>query len=272
MTQINYHKMNRISINPQLEIIRLMLLLIFVSASILTVSAQDTQLQKYLEKKEGGIHPNILKINTLAVPFSNISLSYERRLAQRLSLNLSAGYKYGGFLPGYLSIDSDIIKTNVEAISGYSFTPGLRYYVKTCDPTLLEGLYVGIYTRYTFNSTNASFDYYPEGLEEEFYNCELKMTEMGAGISIGYQLLLWKRLSLDFLFFGPRFSNYYLSYNFDQQVSQAFLDDLSDAINETINQFGIDYNVELNQSGETQASNTFSFVNMRFGISIGFAF
>lgn len=249
-----------------------MLIIFSFSIFSLSVSAQDKELEKYLKKREGGIHPNVLKINTLAVPFNNISISYERRLVQRFSMELSAGYKYDGLLPGYLSINSDIINASLDPIKGYSITPGFRYYAKTCDPTLLEGLYFGIYFRYTFYETNAAFDYFPEGFDEENYSCDLKMTEMGAGIVIGYQLLLWKRLSIDFLFFGPRFSNYYLSYDFNQPTSDMFLNDLSEAINETINQFGIDYNVELNQSGENYANQTFSFVNMRFGISIGFAF
>ena len=206
------------------------------------------------------------------MPYNNISVSYERMLVQRLSLDLSAGYKMGGVLPNIFSIDDEEITANVEPISGYSITPGLRYYLKTCDPSLLEGFYMGLYFRYSNNKTTVSFDYYPADAGEEFYQGDVKLTEMGAGLMVGYQLMLWKRLSLDFLFFGPRYSSYYISYDFTEPVSQAFLDDLSSAVNDVIDRFGIDYQVELSQSGENHASNTFSFVNMRFGFSIGFAF
>jgi hypothetical protein len=92
------------------------------------------------------------------------------------------------------------------------------------------------------------------------------------GLQLGYQLIIKERFSIDFLFIGPRFSSYQINYEFDQQPSQEFLDDISEYLNEVIDRFGFDYNVNIQKKGETKASTSFSFANVRFGLSLGIAF
>ena len=253
----------------------LIILLIFttIQLSISQEKTKDSELEKYLRKSEGYyMHPNIIKVNTLAIAFSNISVSYERALAPRLSLLLSAGYKYAGKEPKVFEVNGSTIDASFDQITGYSAAPELRYYMKTCGSRHIEGFYLGLYGRYTFYTTGADFSYFPESQQVEFYKATIDLTEVGVGIQLGYQLMLWERLSLDFMFFGPRYSRLNLIYEFDKEVSQEFLDDMSDYINDVIDRFGIDYDVELKQSGDTRTSSSFSFANMRFGISIGFAF
>ncbi len=249
----------------------LILLIIFLS-NLSFAQTEDFQKDKYLKRAEGYKYPNIIKINTLAIAFSNISVSYERMLARRLSIIVSAGYKYSGREPKVFVVNGSTIDAKLDKITGYTITPELRYYLKNCEPRLLEGFYIGLYLRYTHYSSGANFDYFPEGQLQEFYHSTVTLSEVGAGFQLGYQLALWERFNIDFMFFGPRFSNYNLIYEFDKHVSEQFLGDLSDYINEVIDRFGLDYEVELKQSGDARASNSFSFANMRFGISFGFAF
>jgi hypothetical protein len=169
-------------------------------------------------------------------------------------------------------VNGSTINANLSEIKGYSFAPELRYYLKTCQSRVMEGFYLGLYGKYTFYETGAKFNYYPEEQPEESYSAQLNLTEVGVGLQLGYQLVIWNRFTIDFLFFGPRFSRQNLIYEFDQAVSQEFLDDLSDYLNEVVDRFGIDYNVDLKQSGESRTSTSFSFANMRFGISFGIAF
>lgn len=243
-----------------------------MSAHLFAQQGVDIAKEKYLEKREGVKYPNILKINTLAVPFQNISLSYERALSNRFSFSIGAGYKYSGSQPGILNVDSDKIDAGVDAITGYGITPEFRWYVKTCETRFLEGFYLGLYFRHARYNTSGHFDHYPDEHASQTYKATLALGEYGGGIQLGYQLVLWQRLNIDFMFFGPRFSNYHLGYEFENDVSPEFLEDLSDYLNDIINQFGIDYTVELKQSGDKRASQTFSFANMRFGIALGFAF
>jgi len=234
--------------------------------------AQDPDLEKYLKRREGVKFPNIIKISTLAIVFNNASLMYERALVPRLSVIIGGGYKYAGGLPKMFETEDKVLQFKLNKITGFSFTPELRYYIKTCDSRFLDGFYGGIYFRYTRYDTDAEFDYFPVDNDIQFYRADAYLTEAGAGISLGYQILLWERLSIDFMFFGPRYSFYNIGYEFSSGVSQEFLDELSTKINDIIDRFGFDYKVELKQEGEGRASTSFDFSNLRFGISIGFAF
>lgn len=254
--------------NKPITLIILLLLMPFLFIG----QTEDAQLEKYLKRSEGVKYPNIIKVNSLAIALNNVSVSYERAIIPRLSFLLSAGYKYRGGNLNLFTVNGTEIEANVGSITGYSFTPEIRYYLKTCEPSLLEGFYAGLYFRYTNYGTDVDFGYFPEGSLAQFYDANISLSEVGGGLQLGYQLMLWERLSIDFMFFGPRWSNYNIVYEFDQNVSEEFLNDLSDYINEVIDRFGFDYEVELKQSGEKRASNTFSFANVRFGIGIGFAF
>ena len=251
------------------------LFIIFILASIVLgplYSQDDPELAKYLKRREGIKYPNILKVNTLAIPFNNISMSYERGVVPRFSILIAAGYKYSGNLPDLFGTENENLQIKLDQITGYSLSPELRYYLKSCDSRLLEGFYAGLYFRHTHYTTSAEFNFYPESTPSEYYKADLTINELGVGISIGYQLMLWERLSIDFMFFGPRYSNYHIGYEFNQVASQEFLDELNGYINEVIDRFGIDYTVDVKQDGEARASTSFSFVNTRFGISFGFAF
>ena len=239
---------------------------------VFTQDIIDVDKEKYLRKREGYKYPNVIKINTLAIPFNNISLSYERGVLPRFSIEIGVGYKYKGLLPNVFAIEGAIIDARLDEIKGYSIAPEFRYYLKTCEHRLLEGFYASLYFKYAHYKTAAHFDYFPDGLAQEFYKSTIIMGEYGIGIQLGYQLVLWQRLNIDFMFFGPRFSKYHLTYEFDKHVSDEFLNDLTDHLNEIIDRFGLDYEVELKQSGKTDASHSFSFANIRFGISLGFAF
>lgn len=217
-------------------------------------------------------HPNIIKINTLALAFNNISLMYESGILPRLSVGLGLGYKYAGVEPKVFSVNDSKIGASIDKIRGFTITPEARYYIKTCDPSLLEGFYGGVYFRYTRYASAVDFSFLPASGIEEGYNADVAMNEYGVGIQLGYQLMIKERFSIDFLFFGPRFSSYHLGYEFDRRPSQEFLDDLSEHFNEIIDRFGFDYDVNIKQEGEAKANTTFSFANTRFGLSLGFAF
>lgn len=248
------------------------LLCFTVSFFLPSLFAQDADIDKYLRKREGIKFPNNIKINTIALPLNNISLIYERGLIPRLSASLGLSYKYSGGMPKIVTAADDILSFQLDEIKGFGITPELRYYIKTCNDRSLEGLYFGVYFRYTQYKTNAHFSYAKAGGTIEVNAADLVYAEYGTGITLGYQLMLWERLSIDLLMFGPRFSNINVSYQFEKQASQEFLDELSETINETIDRFGLDYTVDLEQQGGGNARTSFSFLNVRFGVSLGFAF
>jgi len=253
-------------------LIKLIILSLLSFFLIGPVISQDLDNSKEKPQRENIRYPNIIKINTLALVFSNISLLYERGIIPRVSAGIGVGYKYTGVAPKLLMVENSTIGVQYDKITGFSITPEARYYIKSCDLGQLDGFYAGLYLRYTGYTTAADFEYIPENNTPEYYNSDIALREFGVGIQLGYQLIIKERFSIDFLFLGPRFSSYHFGYEFDQEPSQEFLDDLSGYLNEVVDRLGGDYNVDIKQEGEASASTTFSFANMRFGLSLGFAF
>ncbi len=252
------------------KIIILSILFFFI---IEGVKSQDTTgVEKTKLQRKDITYPNIIKINTLALAFNNISLIYEGGIMPRISAGIGIGYKYAGLEPKLFRVNDSRIGADIGQIKGFSITPEVRYYIKTCNPSLLEGFYAGLYLRYTRYSSEVKFGYEPVDKPVEFYTSDVALNEYGVGIQLGYQLMIKERFSIDFLFFGPRFSSYHLGYEFDQAPSQEFLDDLSEHFNEIVDRFGFDYDVDIKPEGNSKASTTFSFANTRFGISFGYAF
>lgn len=245
---------------------------IFIVLLIDPLMSQDMDTEEIIEEEIVIKYPNIVKINTLALPFSNISLSYERAIKPRLSAGIGLGYKYGGTEPRLFSSNDSEISVNIDNIHGLSITPEARYYLKSCDYGKLEGFYAGLYLRYTGYSSAAYFDYLPLDRPPEYYNADISMKEYGVGIQLGYQMLLWERFSIDLILVGPRFSSYHFGYEFNEEPSDEFLNDLSGYLNEVVDRLGFDYNVNVKNEGGGNASTSFSFLNSRFGISLGFAF
>ncbi len=74
--------------------LNLTLLFIFILITLTSYSQEekgnDQELEKYLRKSEGYYkYSNVIKVNTLAIAFNNISVTYERAVAPRLSILLS---------------------------------------------------------------------------------------------------------------------------------------------------------------------------------------
>jgi len=225
---------------------------------------QDTIGEINKKEKVTVRHPNIIKINTLAIPFNNISLSYERSIIPRLSAGIGFGYKYGGLIPKVFTVNNSVIAFELDKIQGYSVTPDVRYYLKSCDPGKLEGFYAGLYFRYTYYTTAINFKYAQINLPIENPNADMVMKEYGMGIELGYQLILWERFSIDFLFIGSRYSNYRIGYKFSTEPSEEFLDDLSEYMNEVVDRLGFDYNVDIKEENEKSFRASFPFLSMRY--------
>ncbi len=256
-----------------MTILKNILIIFFLSIFINELAfSQDIDTEKEKPEKENIKYPNIVKVNSFALAFQNMSLVYERGIIPNLSAGIGVGYKYAGTLPKLFSVNQSVVGVNLDKIKGISITPEARYYVNSCDPSQLEGFYAGVYLRYTGYNSAANFEYLPESKPAELYQADIALREYGIGIQLGYQLLIKERFSIDFLLFGPRFSSYRLAYEFDQQPSEEFLGDLSEYLNEVVDRLGFDYEVNIERDGEKKANTSFSFANARFGLSLGFAF
>jgi hypothetical protein len=124
---------------------------------------------------------NNIKINPLSLIFGNISLSYERVLSERVSVQLQGGYWIGGRVEG-------------TKWSGYTLTPEVRYYLT--DHLRPEGAYLAAFGRY-------------QEIESEIEKSETQISiqRIGGGVAAGYQFVLGERITWDTFLGVQGFSN-----------------------------------------------------------------
>ena len=236
-------------------------------------SQQDTIKPKKIEWDYE--YKNVGKISVIALALSNLSLSYERSFKPRWTAGLYAGYKFSGGTPTLFGLDSTSISMSTDGIKGFSFTPELRYYLKSCENQSPNGFYAGLYFRYTNYKTGARFNYYPNFPDKSEVNhigSDISMNEVGVGVMLGYQLLIKDRFIVDFIIIGPRKSWVNMKYEFDNDVPEEFLTELEKNLQSIVDRFGFDHEVDIDKSGIKDAKFSFNFANVRFAISVGYAF
>ncbi|NOR34275.1 MAG: DUF3575 domain-containing protein [Bacteroidales bacterium] len=214
-------------------------------------------------------YKNIVKVNTAALLLSNVSLLYERKLNEHWTVLTGAGYRWGGSVPKVLGLGDVIVTSNSAGITGFSFTPEIRYYFNFCEcGGSPSGLYAGLYGRFTkyygdlrFNVWNGS-EYY-----EALVTSNLR--EFGGGLQLGYQFIFKQRWAVDFMFAGPRLSNYKLKADLESDDLEALVSAIEEGINERRAAIGMDP-ISIDPSAELETN--FGFKNFRYAIGIGFLF
>lgn len=214
-------------------------------------------------------YKNMVKLNTAALLLSNVSLLYERKLNEHWTALLGSGYRWGGSTPKVLGLGDIILGIEGEQITGFSITPEIRYYFNFCQcGGSPSGLYAGLYGRFTKYYGNLSF-YVRNG--EEYYDALVasNLREFGGGLQLGYQFIFKQRWTVDFMFAGPRLSNYKFKANLDSEDLEALVETIEDGINERREAIGMDP-ISIDPSPELEAS--FGFRNFRYAIGIGIMF
>ncbi len=234
--------------------------LIFVVFFPLMASAQDTIVPEY---------KNIVKINTAALLFKNVSLLYERKLNNHWTVLAGAGYRWEGTVPRAFGLGKVIVSTDASRINGFSLTPEVRYYFNLCEcGGSPSGFYAGFYTRYTEFFGNLTFHFW-NGSEFKDSSVDANLRELGAGLQLGYQFIFKQRFTVDFMFAGPRLSTYKLKTTIDPNDLEDLATIIEDEINEKLDWLGMDP-ISIDPSTEFEAN--FGFRNFRYAIGFGILF
>jgi hypothetical protein len=140
------------------------------------VQAQKKVKRKYAYRLDLA-YRNAIKLNVPSLVLGNISMSYERVLSEKVSVQLQAGYWVGGTIQD-------------TKWTGYSLTPEVRYYFT--DHLRPEGAYLAAFGRY-------------QEIESDIKNAEsqVSLQRIGGGVAIGYQFVLGGRVTWD-TFVGPQ--------------------------------------------------------------------
>lgn len=214
-------------------------------------------------------YKNIMKVNTAALLFSNVSLLYERKLNEHWTVLAGTGYRWGGSVPKVLGLGDVIVSSETNGITGFSITPELRYYFNFCEcGGSPSGLYAGLYGRFTKYYGSLTFNVWNGS---EYYDALVtsNLRELGGGLQLGYQFIFKQRFTVDFMFAGPRLSTYKLKADLDSDDLEALVSAIEEGINERRAAIGMDP-ISIDPSAELEAN--FGFKNFRYAIGVGFLF
>ena len=138
---------------------------------------------------------NVIKVGVdVASPYSFASITYERVIHFMGSIQLKVDFmgKYnplGGF--GYIK-DS---YSYLNKIIGIGFTPELRYYGS--ENYAPKGLFAGAYLPLKFGSAEVAKSIFKNNLLYTIPSTNLKYTQIGIGVDVGYQYLYKKRITIE---------------------------------------------------------------------------
>ena len=200
-----------------------------------------------------------------------IVLGYERLLTPRQSFSVNFGKaalpKLTTIITDSFELSQDLKNTGINVSIDYRF-----YLAKENKHAAPHGLYIGPY--YSFNSfTRENRWKFVNTSTGNFVNTSSDLTIHTIGFELGYQFILWKRMTLDFLMVGPGLGIYKYKVNFDHNLDPDNAEQLKEGLMQLLTQRfpGMDYvfsEKQLDARG-TLSTTTWGY---RYLIQIGYAF
>jgi hypothetical protein len=232
-----------------------------------SIAQETTKPKKDLKNT---IHFNLT--NPIIFGDRSLIIGYERVINKRQSFTINIGS--AGF-PSMNLINSDSAKvTKSSDKSGINISADYRFYLaKENKYVAPRGVYIGPY--YSFNYFANKNNWTVKSTSGSTLNVEsdLNLTIHTAGLELGYQFILWRRLSIDMVLLGPGIATYNLKGSFGTNLSVADKEKLLEKINDALADKIPGYSVVIDD-GEFQSkgsSNTTS-LGYRYMIQVGFRF
>lgn len=164
-------------------------------------------LMSTLGKAQELINRTLVKFNVSGAVFQNYTVQYERILTKNSSITFTAGTSQNAPLPfkqallDRFSDNADAVRAiNTTLFTKYIGTFEYRFYLAGHAPT---GWYIAPFVRYINMTINQDYTY--TDLEGVLHRPNLKaqFNSGGAGVLLGYQWMLGKRIGVDLWLLGP---------------------------------------------------------------------
>src|SRR6185295_6886357 len=163
-----------------------------------------------------------------------IVFGYERVIKPNQTISVNFG---GAKLPKLISINTDSFSLQKDRKSnGYNVSVDYRFYLGKENKFMApRGAYIGPY--YSFNSFTRDNQWqHTKGTVSSYVNSHTTLNINTIGFQFGYQLILWKRMALDFCLVGPGFGFYNYKASFDGNVSTENKEELFDGLKQLLTQ------------------------------------
>lgn len=198
-----------------------------------------------------------------------VILGYERVIKKNQSFSINIGQ---ASLPKLVSISTDSFNVEKDKKStGFNFSVDYRFYLSKENRYLApHGLYIGPY--YSFNKFNREtrWDFKSSN---DYVDTRSNFTINTVGFELGYQFILWKRLALDLVMFGPGFGIYNYKAKFESNISAESKEQLLDGLEQLLTQKfpGMNF-VFSDQEFDANGIMKTNTIGYRYMVHIGFNF
>jgi hypothetical protein len=200
-----------------------------------------------------------------------IVFGYERMIKRNQSISVNIG---DARLPKLITINTDSFSLkNDKKNKGVNVSVDYRFYLgKENKYVAPHGAYIGPYYSYN-NFTRDNQWSRTSSAGSSDINTHSTFNINTIGFQFGYQLILWKRFSLDMVLVGPGFGFYNYKAKFDGNISAEDKEQLLDGLKQLITQKfpGMNFvfaDKEINSNGVMKANT----IGYRYIIHIGYAF
>jgi hypothetical protein len=241
--------------------------LLFFGLSIFCVSA-------FGQGDDSVSRKNVIKYNLSAPALYNKAFlfQYERVLNPNRTVSIQFGHIT---LPELLARFDNVQNISDAEKSGYNLTVDYRFYLeKENRHNAPRGVYLAPYASiHHFRNVK---DFEIQGSESNEYDqvsLNSRMNILSAGVALGYQFVVWDRMTLDFLLLGPSISNYNVEMTLDGDLSEVELDEnLQQIINQMADRFPFFNSLLEDKIAEFNGRSNFSSFGFRYSVAIGFRF
>jgi len=197
-------------------------------------------------------------------------IGYERVINKHQSFSVS----FGRFALGNLFSAVDTIQLiDQKNDKGFNFSVDYRFYLKKENRySAPRGVYIGPYYAFNYFSRDLIWDINTSSLDAQA-TTSIDLTANLIGAQLGYQFILWDRVSLDMILLGPGLWFFNLKSSFattmDPEDQEMLLDQLNQMLEDKFP--GSDYIFTGGGIEAKKVTNT-STMGLRYMITLGFRF
>ncbi|MEI6456085.1 MAG: hypothetical protein WCO93_07335 [bacterium] len=220
-------------------------------------------------------HWNVIKLNIMPMfmwsTARNITISYERLVNRSQSVSLQVGFLempriIGDQIPGILYF-GDSQKGGVNIAVDYRF-----YLSRRNSRPAPDGIYLGPFLSYYGYRFWNDFTLFNSSIID---NGKMKggFDIINLGVSLGYQFVFWKRLTLDLLVFGPCMSLYSAKFAVTGDLSPEIIEQIDkDVLDKLLAKFPI-LGYLIHNDGAFATGYRLKYgAGFRYSIQLGFHF
>ena len=224
------------------------------------------------------IHKNNIKFNVTAWALYNNAFvfSYERSVTKHQTFAITGGLiEFPSF--GLLDLsNTKFDKTSNK--SGYTIGGEYRFFLaKENKYAAPHGLYIGPYTNYYHFTGSRGVSFTDSSGNVSSADMGSKITVFNLGLQVGYQFVLWDRMTIDLVLFAPSISRYSADFTFEGNLNEDHKIQISQEVIEALkNHFPLLNKLitegSLHVSGDVHNKASVWAPGLRYTLFVGYRF